>query len=326
VDYLKRYRVLESQDLDELRDCAARQGTPIDLQLEGDGREFDVRFSAAPLDTLSLLHATYGAVRTRFGARGQLLEDAFLLCLLTAGTGRFEQGGAAWEISRDRAVMRDLRRPATVSQDGFACFALKLPLARLRSQAEALYGPVAGTCEARFDCSADLRTPAGWRFHDTLHFVAAQLDADDGLGGSLAAAAWEDLILTLLLEAMTNDWSAQGEGRRRARILPYHLKRARDHIHAHAGEKVTLADLAAAAGCGYRTLQAAFAEATGLPPMAYLKAIRLQAAHEALAAAGPGASVAAIARDCGFAHPGRFAADYRRRYGRSPAETLRARR
>lgn len=326
MDYLKRYRVLESQDLDELRACAARQGTPLDLQLEGRSGAFDARFSAAPLDTLSLLHVTYGAVRTRFGGRGQQRADAFLLCLPTAGTGRFEQGGAAWEISRDRAVMRDLRRPAAASQDGFACFALKLPLARLRRQAEALYGPAAAAREARFDSGYDLRTPAGRRFRDTLHFVAAQLDADEGLGGSLAAAAWEDLILTLLLEAMPNDWSAEGEGRRRARILPYHVKRARDHIHAHAAEKVTLADLAAAAGCGYRTLQVAFAEATGLPPMAYLKAIRLQAAREALAAAGPKDSVAAVARAWGFGHPGRFAVDYRRRFGCSPTETLRTRR
>lgn len=326
MDYLKRHRVLESQDLDELRDCAARQGTPIDLQLEGSGQRFDARFAAAPLDTLSLLHATYGAVRTSFGARRQQQEDAFLFCLLTDGAVRFEQNGAGWDMARDGAIMRDLRRPVAAVQDSFACFALKLPVARLRRQAEALYGPAAATCEARFDSGCELRTPAGRRFRDTLHFIAAQLASAEDLAGTPAAGAWEDLILTLLLEALPNDWSAQGEGRRRARILPYHLKRARDHIHAHAGEKVTLADLATAAGCGYRTLQIAFAEATGLPPMAYLKAIRLQATHEALVAAGPKDSVAAVARDWGFGHPGRFAADYRRRYGRSPAETLRARR
>ncbi|MGD1875951.1 MAG: AraC family transcriptional regulator [Kiloniellaceae bacterium] len=326
MDYLKRYRVLESRDLDALRDCAARQGAPIDLQLEGPRRGFDARFSSAPLDTLSLLHATYGTVRSRFGTRAEQPEDAFLICLLTEGAGRFEQHGAGWDMGQGGAVMRDLRRPATAVQDGFACFALKLPVARLRRQAEALYGPAAGNREVRFDCGAALDTAAGRRFRDTLHFLAAQLDADEGFAGTLAAAAWEDLLLTLLLEAVPNDWAAEGEGCRRATVLPYHVKRARDHIHAHLGEKITLADLAAAAGCGYRTLQSAFAEATGLPPMAYLKAVRLQAAHEALAAAGPKDGVAAVARAWGFGHPGRFAVDYRRRFGCSPTETLRTRR
>ncbi|WP_119166038.1 AraC family transcriptional regulator [Algihabitans albus] len=49
--------------------------------------------------------------------------------------------------------------------------------------------------------------------------------------------------------------------------LPYHVKRARDYIHRHAGEKIALADLAAEAGCGYRNLQLAFEEAFGPSPM-----------------------------------------------------------
>ena len=321
ADYLRRHRVLESRDLDALRECAVRQGVPLDLSLNGPGDGFDARISAAPLDELALLHVSYGAVRTSVRVRDEL-QDALLFCLLTSGAGRFEQPGSGGEMSCDRAAVRDMRRPLQAQQDGFGCFALQVPLARLRSQAEALYGPAVHCREPRFDATVDLRRPAGRQLRNTVHLLARQLEDADGLGSPLVAAAWEDLLLATLLETLPNDWAAAG--RPRPRALPYHVKRARDHIHAHARRKLTLADLAAAAGCSYRTLQAAFAEATGLSPMAYLRAVRMQAVHEALAAAGPGTSVAAIARDWGFAHPGRFAAEYRRRYGRSPAETLRA--
>ena len=236
-----------------------------------------------------------------------------------------EHNGEDRAVGGETAVMRDLRQPFLALQTDFACFAMRLPLGRLRRQAEALYGPGVAVCDARFDGATDLSTPAGRRFRDTLFFVAAQFDADEALGGSLAAAAWEDLILTQLLEALPNEWSAENGGQKRTTVLPYHVKRARDHIHAHAGEKLTLADLAAAAGCGCRTLQAAYVEATGLPPMAYLKAVRLQAAHDALRTGGPETSIAAVARAWGFGHPGRFAADYRRRFGCSPTDTLRKR-
>ncbi|WP_372460725.1 helix-turn-helix domain-containing protein [Actinomycetospora endophytica] len=51
----------------------------------------------------------------------------------------------------------------------------------------------------------------------------------------------------------------------------------------------------------------------------------MEGAHRDLEAADPtrGDTVGAIAARWGFAHPGRFAIDYRRSYGRSPGETLR---
>ncbi|MEU4714350.1 helix-turn-helix domain-containing protein [Micromonospora purpureochromogenes] len=50
---------------------------------------------------------------------------------------------------------------------------------------------------------------------------------------------------------------------------------------------------------------------------------RRYAVHRALCAAGPGASVTAIAVQHGFAHLGRFAGEYRARFGESPSTTLR---
>jgi len=55
--------------------------------------------------------------------------------------------------------------------------------------------------------------------------------------------------------------------------------------------------------------------------MTYLREVRLNRVHEALTAAAPDATtVSTIAARWGFHHPGRFAATYRKKFGRMPTE------
>jgi len=89
---------------------------------------------------------------------------------------------------------------------------------------------------------------------------------------------------------------------------------------------VTLADLVAAAGVAGRTLLQHFRDAKGVSPIRYLRNARFAKVREALARAQPGDSVTAIAMSWGFTHMGRFAVEYRKRFGESPSETLRQRR
>ena len=107
-------------------------------------------------------------------------------------------------------------------------------------------------------------------------------------------------------------------------VAPAAVRRAVDFIDEHAVEPITLDDIAAAAGVAVRDLQAAFARHRGGSPAGYLKRVRLERAHRDLQAADRtrGDTVAAIARRWGFAAPSRFAADYRRTYGRPPGRTL----
>jgi AraC-like DNA-binding protein len=60
-------------------------------------------------------------------------------------------------------------------------------------------------------------------------------------------------------------------------------------------------------------------------PMAYLRRIRMDRVHEALAAAGPGETVTAVALRWNFHELGRFAGAYRRIFGETPSATLRRR-
>jgi AraC-like DNA-binding protein len=103
------------------------------------------------------------------------------------------------------------------------------------------------------------------------------------------------------------------------------LRRALTFIDEHAGDPITLNEIAVAARLSPRGLQAAFRRHLDTTPLAQLRSVRMERAHRDLRNAEPGnTSVAALAARWGFTHLGRFAVDYRRRYGTSPSQTLRS--
>ena len=74
-----------------------------------------------------------------------------------------------------------------------------------------------------------------------------------------------------------------------------------------------------------RTLQEGFQRHLGMSPMACVRVVRLRRAHRDLRSADPSHStVALIAHRWGFTHLGRFVAAYKRMYGETPLQTLRA--
>ncbi|GKQ35311.1 hypothetical protein ALMP_18560 [Streptomyces sp. A012304] len=105
---------------------------------------------------------------------------------------------------------------------------------------------------------------------------------------------------------------------------PATLRLALSYIDDHAHEPLTVADIAAAAHVTVRALQYAFRRHLDTTPLAHLRRVRLSHAHAELLAANPldGTTVTEVAARWGFLHPGRFAALYRRAYGRPPHRTL----
>jgi transcriptional regulator GlxA family with amidase domain len=86
---------------------------------------------------------------------------------------------------------------------------------------------------------------------------------------------------------------------------------------------LVVADLVAASGVPGRTLFKHFRDSKGTSPMRYLRNARLEKVRHALTRAEPGDSVTVIAMIWGFSHMGRFAVEYRARFGESPSDTLR---
>ena len=95
------------------------------------------------------------------------------------------------------------------------------------------------------------------------------------------------------------------------------------YISRHLSERIRLRDLSAAGGVSVRTLGYQILETYGTTPMAFVKQQRLNKARRLLEQASPStATVAGIARRCGFTHMGQFSLDYKRSRGELPSDTL----
>jgi len=105
---------------------------------------------------------------------------------------------------------------------------------------------------------------------------------------------------------------------------PRGVLRAARFIDAHLEEPLSIDAVATAAGISGRTLHQHFRD-RGLSPMRYVRERRFSRVREALLAADAAENVTAIATNCGFSHLGRFAVEYRKRYGETPSQTLRRR-
>ncbi len=105
----------------------------------------------------------------------------------------------------------------------------------------------------------------------------------------------------------------------RPQLLPGSLKRAVDLLESDPVRAWTIGELALACGIGRRTLQRQFCRFVGREPMEFLLNLRLDMARQQLLRVSARVRVTDIAARSGFKHLGRFAAQYRERYGESPS-------
>jgi len=104
-------------------------------------------------------------------------------------------------------------------------------------------------------------------------------------------------------------------------VPPRDVKRAIDYIHAHFDEPLTVSSIATTAGVAGRTLFMHFRVAHGISPMGYVRNLRFEKARQELLSGRGVRSVTEVATRCGFSHLGRFAVEYRLRFGESPSQT-----
>ncbi len=135
-------------------------------------------------------------------------------------------------------------------------------------------------------------------------------------------ARFEEIIASALIYTHGHNYSERLDARTHA-AEPRFVRRAEDYIQAHAGEHLTLADIAAIASVSARTLARGFRRHKHCSPMTYLRTVRLERCHQELRnTPAEDTSVIDIATKWGFSNMGRFARLYRSRFGEGPAQTL----
>lgn len=158
-----------------------------------------------------------------------------------------------------------------------------------------------------------------------IDFLMGEMKRHGGVADNpVALASLTDLVMSLVLQGVPHNYLERLRSGHFGAV-PAYVRRAEDFMRAHAAVPIRMEQVADAAGCSIRTLDAVFHRFRDTTPLAVLHAIRLEQVRAELSHSAKSASVAEISRSYGFTNAGRFAAAYRRRFGESPVETARRR-
>ena len=200
--------------------------------------------------------------------------------------------------------------------------AIWIPVGMLRARLSALLGePLRRDVE--FQPLFDWGASTAWALNNLVGMLIDEFAHGRGLLSlDLAGRSFADLFLYTLLRSVQHSHSDQLD-RPAAVVLPGTLKRAEAFIEANVEEPLALHEVAAAAGCSVRSLQAAFHRFRDTTPLHAIRDARLHAAHAVLGTGEPGMTVSSVALRFGFTNAGRFTQQFRKAFGVSPADVLR---
>ena len=255
------------------------------------------------------------------------LEDFHLVQIPLSGRAMMNVGNAVVESSPQVATVPPIDREFEMRWgNGVPTLIVYVSKDRLREMARAVYQ--VDSDRLQLGLHLQLGAPAGADFMRALvehHDVLERATSDGAFARKLSA----DLLLVRLLNAADNSvsrslgaWSnADSAAIPRGDVL---VRRFEDAIEAAAVEGSSVLDIATELGVPLRTLQSHVRATRGTTPTAMLRDAQLRNARSLLSAADPQReTVTSVAMQSGFAHLGRFSTEYRRRFGESPAETLR---
>ncbi|WP_225010435.1 MULTISPECIES: AraC family transcriptional regulator [Novosphingobium] len=307
-----------SRDLFEVRNHIANTYCPHDLQIAGREGGLDTWHRYRRLKKMGIGEMTYGAEVSISG-----IEDREMTLLMQPLAGAAEIGTSSQVVEstavRASVVHSGHLRRMRWSRD---CVqrVIEIPTAVIEHQAMIMIGrPLSQRLRFAESMPLDGSLAHCWHYASLL---AMELAVPGQSDGSTVIDNLESLFIFKLLESHPSNYSDQLRPQA-CKIAPQHVRRVEQYLMAHADQPITLEQLVEVSGVSARALFDGFRRFRGTSPMAFLRAIRLQRAHEDLKNEGPGASVTEIACRWEFYQFGRFAAQYRKMFGELPSETLR---
>jgi AraC-like DNA-binding protein len=311
---------IETGDLDQAREVCGHHLYPRTLRLVGRPERLAARFAFLHMGGLTVADVKYGAeIAGECGELGSYHVNVPLAGWFTARHGGRQIHGNPSRAGVYRPGGRNVLRHSSAD---CRLLAVKVETAVLEGQLAAFMdAPVRGPL--RLAGELDLRAAPGRDCANLIRLIGAEINNPTGLVyHPIVAAPLEECLLMSLLYAVDHQYSdvlrrpdGFSAGRRIARAV--------DAIHGEPQRPYTVAALAQIADLSPRSLRYEFHRQVGVPPMAYVRQVRLARAHADLVAADPAeTTVAEVARRWGFPTAVRFAARYRAHYGATPSQTL----
>ncbi|MGD0244543.1 MAG: helix-turn-helix transcriptional regulator [Streptosporangiaceae bacterium] len=249
-------------------------------------------------------------------------SDQVIIVAVTQGTVQVERDQ---DIDRylpgDVLIANNHPAGAIVRTGGLRSRKVILPLRLLHAMAETEPG---ASAPFRFLSPHPVSPAARAQWLELTQYVEGLLASPDATLSPLVITSAARLLAATALTVFPNTGLASADHRDRRDASTATVRRATAFVDEHAGQDITVADIAAAACVTVRAVQLAFRRELDTTPMAYVRTVRLAAAHRELVdAAGPGQeTITAVAYRWGFSSPSRFSAYYRETYGVTPKQTL----
>lgn len=302
-------------DLEEANKAVARVYCPHELVLKRTEKSLDAALELSGPIQQPVVRLQYGAAVSVDAGRFHRL---FLIMMCTRGRGFVsqERQSCDWSAGTTLPVSAGLGTKFEFARE-FAQTTVRLDVDLLERLCSRWLGrPLPQS--VRFE----LR-PFSSEFQRTWTHVLALMESSETLAlPPAAAASFEEFVLTLLLHGHPNNFS---DALREPGSLATTdvIKRAARYMEDHAGEPITISDVAASVNVSVRSLQAGFQRCRNTTPTAYLRNIRLHHVRHELINATTAISVTDVALRWGFLHLGRFSQLYKSAFNENPCMTLR---
>jgi AraC-like DNA-binding protein len=264
--------------------------------------------------------------RTAFGMRFQVSGEP----LGSLGVGRIARGMISYRAGRqqrrhDRVgevfVSALPGRPYQAYLDDADIEIALLPPDLLAQVAATAPGRAARPVRFTGGGPVSAATAAMWT--SAFHFVRDHLTSVRVADAPLLEGNGARLLAATALAAFPNNSVNEPTVADRHDAHPATLRRAISFIDDNAHRDISAADIAESAHVTIRGLQLAFRRHLGSTPMAHLRRVRLERAHQDLVDADAGSvTVGAIAARWGIIGHSRFTSLYRAAYGVPPSTTL----
>ncbi|NED96711.1 AraC family transcriptional regulator [Phytoactinopolyspora alkaliphila] len=319
---LERFELFHSTDLDEARDIVGRVFVPHRLDLVGKSKTLDARMHTRRIGRVAANYVEYGGdVLIEPGELGSFFVVQIPLsghCTVSCGNEViYSKPGFASVVSPTEPLSMRWSRDCTM-------LILRIERPALEAHLRDLLGAPLPR-PVRFSLGMDVGSGFGLSWANGVRYMVHELDrSDDSLvNNQLAATELENGLLTGLLLSQRHNYSDLLDDSTLCPVPSRAVSIARELIENHPEWRHTVNMLAKEANVSVRALQHGFAKHLGMSPRRYLTAVRMQRAREELRAAQRDAiTVGQVVAKWGLGHPGRFAAEYQRRFGELPSETL----
>ncbi|MCP3870077.1 MAG: AraC family transcriptional regulator [Gammaproteobacteria bacterium] len=316
---LSNHLLYDGQDVDDAREVLSRLFTEISIEPSDTRKPFRSLVYGVELPRISVCY-----LRFEGGATAGPVQpmDFHTLQLNPTGTVTYDTDDGVVAGSASRGVM--LSAGQTVRNHHSAAngnLALIVKDDVLRDY-QSMWTGKTQSQSLKFQLDFDPEVP---RISSFLGFVDQFVQNLNRPGGILeipaAVASFENALLTSMLFSFEHQFSEKLNSEK-ATASFRQVRNIEDYIESHANQPIDIVTLVTVSGLSAATIHRTFRKHREYTPMQFLKQTRMGLVNQRLLMASSSDSVTRIAMECGFTHLGRFASEYRYRFGEDPSQTL----